>query len=162
MSIPVELAHVRAKTTEYTWAYLLTVRPDATPHLVSISPQWSEQSGVGTGAGAGAGAGAGDGASTDAMILLCVSAGTARNATAGATITLCYPPLDHDGYSLIVDGTAGAVDQGGASPSIDVPDGKQLIRFSPTGAVLHRSATPGFANSATGCANDCLPLTAQD
>ena len=150
MSIPVELAHLRAKTTEYTWAYLLTVRPDATPHLVSISPQWSEQSGAVTDAG------------TDAMILLSVSAGTARNATAGATITLCYPPLDHDGYSLIVDGTAGAVDQVGASPSVDVPDGKQLIRFSPTGAVLHRSATPGFANSATGCANDCLPLTAQD
>jgi|MEHZ01.4.fsa_nt_MEHZ011177882.1_3 hypothetical protein len=148
MSIPVELAHLRAKTAEYTWAYLLTVRPDATPHLVSISPQWSDQSG--------------DDAGSDAMILLCVSAGTARNATVGATITLCYPPLDHDGYSLIVDGTAGAVDQGGASPSIDVPDGKQLIRFSPTGAVLHRSATPGFANSATGCANDCLPLTAQD
>ena len=150
MSIPVELAHLRAKTTEYTWAYLLTVRPDATPHLVSISPQWSEQSGAVTDAG------------TDAMILLSVRAGTARNATAGATITLCYPPLDHDGYSLIVDGTAGAVDQVGASPSVDVPDGKQLIRFSPTGAVLHRSATPGFANSATGCANDCLPLTAQD
>ena len=144
MSIPVELAHLRAKTTEYTWAYLLTVRPDATPHLVSISPQWSEQDGAG------------------ATILLSVSAGTARNATAGATITLCYPPLDHDGYSLIVDGTAGAVHQVGGSPSIDVPDGKQLIRFSPTGAVLHRSATPGFANSATGCANDCLPLTAQD
>ena len=148
MSIPVELAHLRAKTTEYTWAYLLTVRPDATPHLVSISPQWSDQSG--------------DDAGSDAMILLCVSAGTARNATVGATITLCYPPLDHDGYSLIVDGTAGAVDQVEGSPSVDVPDGKQLIRFSPTGAVLHRSATPGFANSATGCANDCLPLTAQD
>ena len=146
MSIPVELAHLRAKTTEYTWAYLLTVRPDATPHLVSISPQWSEQSDAGAGA----------------TILLSVSAGTKRNATAGATITLCYPPLDHDGYSLIVDGTAGAVDQDVGSPSLDVPDGKQLIRFSPTGAVLHRSATPGFANSATGCANDCLPLTAQD
>jgi hypothetical protein len=148
MSIPVELAHLRAKTAEYTWAFLLTVRPDATPHLVSISPQWSDQSG--------------DDAGSDAMILLCVSAGTARNATVGATITLCYPPLDHDGYSLIVDGTAGAVDQVEGSPSVDVPDGKQLIRFSPTGAVLHRSATPGFANSATGCANDCLPLTAQD
>ena len=148
MSIPVELAHLRAKAAEYTWAYVLTVRPDATPHLVSISPQWSDQSG--------------DDAGSDAMILLCVSAGTARNATVGATITLCYPPLDHDGYSLIVDGTAGAVDQVEGSPSVDVPDGKQLIRFSPTGAVLHRSATPGFANSATGCANDCLPLTAQD
>ncbi len=148
MSIPVELAHLRAKAAEYTWAYVLTVRPDGTPHLVSISPQWSDQSGAGAGAGE--------------AILLSVSAGTARNATAGATITLCYPPLDHDGYSLIVDGTAAAVDRGVESSSIDVPGGKQLIRFSPTGAVLHRSATPGFANSATGCANDCLPLNAEE
>jgi hypothetical protein len=131
MSIPVELADLQAKTTEYTWAYLLTVRPDATPHLVSLSPQWD-----------------GD------TLLMSVSAGTARNSTAGATVTLCYPPLDHDGYSLIVDGRAGAVDRADGS----VPDGKHLIRFDPTGAVLHRSAAPGFANSATGCANDCLPV----
>jgi len=142
MSIPVELADLRAKTSEYTWAYLLTVRPNATPHLVSLSPQWSEPAGPGSGS----------------VILLSVSTGTTRNATAGATVTLCYPPLDHDGYSLIVDGTA-VVDQDAESSSIDVPDGKQLIRFSPTGAVLHRSAAPGFANSATGCANDCRPVT---
>ncbi len=130
MSIPVELADLQAKTADYTWAYLLTVRPDATPHLVSMSPQWDGDS-----------------------LLMSVSTGTARNATAGATVTLCYPPLDHDGYSLIVDGFAAAADGAGA-----VPDGKHLIRFAPTGAVLHRSAAPGFANSATGCANDCLPL----
>ncbi|MFT4866917.1 MAG: hypothetical protein ACI9CV_000487 [Ilumatobacter sp.] len=145
MSIPVELADLRAKTTEYTWAYLLTVRPNATPHLVSLSPQWSEPSGSGSGS----------------VILLSVSTGTALNATAAAMVTLCYPPLDHDGYSLIVDGTA-VVDQDAESPSIDVPDGKQLICFSPAGAVLHRSAAPGFANSATGCANDCRPVTLDD
>ena len=149
MSIPVELADLRSKTAEYTWAYLLTVRPDATPHLVSLSPQWSEPTGSGSG--------------LDPAILLSVSTGTARNATAGATVTLCYPPLDHDGYSLIVDGTAdaadGAADAGAGHSGIDVPDGKQLIRFLPTGAVLHRSAAPGFASSATGCANDCLPVT---
>ncbi|WP_395152532.1 pyridoxamine 5'-phosphate oxidase family protein [Ilumatobacter sp.] len=144
MSIPVELADLRSKTAEYTWAYLLTVRPDATPHLVSLSPQWSDPADSGSGSGP--------------VILLSVSSGTARNAAAGATVTLCYPPLDHDGYSLIVDGTAAA--RAGAGHSgIDVPDGKQLICFSPTGAVLHRSAAPGFANSATGCANDCLPVT---
>ena len=131
MSIPVALADLRAKTSEYTWAYLLTVRPDATPHLVSLSPQWD-----------------GD------ELLMSVSAGTARNSTAGATVTLCYPPLDHDEYSLIVDGLASAVESADGS----VPDGKHLIRFEPSGAVLHRSASPGFADSATGCANDCLPV----
>ncbi|MEP1122846.1 MAG: pyridoxamine 5'-phosphate oxidase family protein [Ilumatobacter sp.] len=130
MSIPVELPDLQAKTAEYTWAYLLTVRPDATPHLVSLSPQWD-----------------GD------ALLMSVSTGTARNSTTGAVVTLCYPPLDHDGYSLIVDGLATAVDGTDA-----VPDGKHLIRFAPRGAVLHRSAAPGFANSATGCANDCLPV----
>lgn len=142
MSIPVELADLRSKTAEYTWAYLLTVRSDATPHLVSLSPQWSELTGSGSGSGP--------------AILLSVSPGTARNAAAGATVTLCYPPLDHDGYSLIIDGTADA-DVGHSG--VDVPDGKQLIGFSPTGAVLHRSAASGFASSATGCANDCLPVT---
>ena len=131
MSIPVALADLRAKTSEYTWAYLLTVRPDATPHLVSLSPQWD-----------------GD------ELLMSVSAGTARNSTAGATVTLCYPPLDHDEYSLIVDGLASAVESADGS----VPDGKHLIRFEPSGAVLHRSASPGFTDSATGCANDCLPV----
>ena len=136
MSIPVELDDLRAKTSEYTWAYLLTVRPDATPHLVSLSPEWE-----------------GD------AVLVSVSTGTARNATAGATVTLCYPPLEHDGYSLIVDGLAEpAVDVAGR----DVPDGKHLLRFRPSGAVLHRSAAPGFSNSATGCANDCLPVDAVD
>ena len=131
MSIPVELADLQAKTTEYTWAYLLTVRPDATPHLVSMSPQWD-----------------GD------TLLMSVSTGTARNSTAGRTVTLCYPPLDHDGYSLIVDGLATVAD----TDDGEVPEGKELIRFAPSGAVLHRSAAPGFANSATGCANDCLPV----
>jgi len=87
-----------------------------------------------------------------------VSTGTARNASACLQVTLCYPPLDHDGYSLIVDGIAAPLD-GDLPPGVDpVPDGKVLLRFEPSGAVLHRSAAPGFANSATGCANDCLPV----
>ena len=141
MSIPVELAELQFKTGEYTWAYLLTVRPEATPHLVSLSTSWHH-----------------DGEAS--ALLMSVSAGTARNATAGSVVTLCYPPLNHDGYSLIVDGTASVYD-GVALVGIDaIPEGKALLRFAPTGAVLHRSAAPGFANSATGCANDCLPVDA--
>ena len=138
MSIPVELPDLQAKTAEYTWAYLLTVRPDATPHLVSLSPQWDD----------------------GACLLMSVSAGTARNASACLQVTLCYPPRDHDGYSLIVDGIAAPL-EGDPPAGIDpVPDGKVLLRFEPSGAVLHRSAAPGFSNSATGCANDCLPVDA--
>ncbi len=138
MSIPVELPDLQAKTTEYTWAYLLTVRPDATPHVVSMSTSWSG----------------------DALIMS-ASAGTARNASAGSVVTLCYPPLDHDGYSLIIDGTATVADPSDLPDGIEpLPDGKALLRFAPTGAVLHRSASPGFAGSATGCANDCLPVDA--
>lgn len=138
MSIPVELSDLQAKTAEYTWAYLLTVRPDATPHLVSLSTQWDD----------------------GACLLMSVSAGTGRNASACLQVTLCYPPLDHDGYSLIVDGIAAPL-EGDPPVGIDpVPDGKVLLRFEPSGAVLHRSAAPGFSNSATGCANDCLPVDA--
>ncbi len=136
MIIPVELHDLQAKTQEYTWAYLLTVRPDATPHLVSLSTQWDAEA-----------------------MLMSVSAGTARNAAAGSQVTLCFPPLAHDGYSLIVDGTTTVLDAAEVS-GIDgqIPDGKTLLRFAPTGAVLHRSASAGFINSATGCANDCLPV----
>jgi len=149
MSIPVELSDLQAKTAEYTWAYLLTVRPDATPHLVSLSTHWHT-------ADADAGSGTGD----TSMLLMSVSAGTARNASACLQVTLCYPPLDHAGYSLIVDGIAEPL-EGELPAGIDpVPDGKVLLRFEPTGAVLHRSAAPGFSNSATGCANDCLPVEA--
>ena len=135
MSIPVELSDLQAKTGEYTWAYLLTVRPDATPHLVSLSTLWH-----------------------DDALLMSVSEGTGRNAAGGTTVTLCFPPLDHDGYSLIVDGTATVLDGPPPAGVEPVPDGKSLLRFTPSGAVLHRSAAPGFVNSATGCANDCLPI----
>ena len=60
-------------------------------------------------------------------------------------VTLCYPPTEPDGYSLIVDGTAAV-------------DGESTVRFSPSGAVLHRPAPAGFVGSATGCGNDCEPV----
>ena len=130
MSIPVELPDLQAKTGEYGWAYLLTVRDDQTPHIVSVAANW-------------------DG---DALIMS-VGRGTSRNATARPTVSLCYPPNDADDYSLIVDGTAAAI-----APPADNAAESHWLRFVPTGAVLHRSAQPGFVGSATGCANDCLPV----
>lgn len=120
MSIPVEIADLRAKVGEFDYAYVLTVRDDQRPHVVSTRPAW-------------------DG---DVMVMT-LGRGSTANAAARSSISLCYPPAEADGYSLIVDGTATV-------------DGES-IRFAPTGAVLHRPAPDGFEGGPTGCVNDCLP-----
>ena len=130
MSIPVAIPDLQAKTQEYGWAYLLTVRDDSTPHIVAVGPRWDGDD-----------------------LTMPVGRGTLRNATTRSSITLCYPPIQPDGYSLIVDGSA--------SPGPDV-DGKASIRFAPSAAVLHRSAAPDFGGSATGCSNDCAPVDASN
>lgn len=122
MSIPVAVHALASKMEEYGWAYLLTVRDDQRPHVVAISPEWD-----------------GD------VLVSDVGRGTAANAAARSSISLCFPPPDRDGYSLIVDGTAAV-------------DGTTL-RFSPTGAVLHRPAAPDFEASSEGCGSDCAPVT---
>ena len=68
---------------------------------------------------------------------------TRRNASAHPDVTLVWPPREPGGYTLIIDGRA-TVDGGG-------------VRIRPTGAVLHRPATPG-APTASGCGDDCVPL----
>ena len=40
MSVAVDLDDLQAKTAEYRWAYLLTVRDDPRPHVVAVSPAW--------------------------------------------------------------------------------------------------------------------------
>jgi hypothetical protein len=122
MSIPVAIADLATKTNEYGWAYLLTVRDDLRAHIVAVTPEWS-----------------GD------QLLISVGRGTGRNAAERPNVSLCYPPVDAGGYSLIVDGDATVEDD-------------STIRFAPTGAVLHRPAPAGFVGSATGCGNDCAPV----
>jgi len=122
MSIPVAIEDLAAATGEYGWAYLLTVRDDFRPHIVAVTPTWD----------------------TDHLVMS-VGRGTARNAGARPAISLCYPPVNDGGYSLIVDGTAAV-------------DGEGTVRFAPTGAVLHRPAPDGFTSSTTGCGNDCEPV----
>ena len=78
-------------------------------------------------------------------LVMAVGRGTARNAAARTAIALCYPPVTQGGYSLIVDGDAVVGDDA-------------VVRFEPTGAVLHRPAPEGFTGSATGCGNDCEPV----
>lgn len=122
MSIPVAIDDLAAATGEYGWAYLLTVRDDLRPHIVAVDPTWD-----------------GD------HLVIDVGRGTARNAAARSSISLCYPPVEDGGYSLIVDGDATVISDAS-------------VRFAPTGAVLHRPVTPGFGESSTGCGNDCEPV----
>jgi hypothetical protein len=124
MSIPVELPDLARKIGEYEYAYVLTVRDDGRPHIVSTHPVWG-----------------GD------ELVLSVGRGSTANAVARPSISLCYPPSEVGGYSLIIDGTAS------------VPE-DQAVRFAPTGAVLHRPAKEGLPGSVTGCASDCAPVTA--
>jgi hypothetical protein len=122
MSIPVAIDDLAAATSEYGWAYLLTVRDDLRPHIVAVTPEWDGES-----------------------LLMNVGRGTARNAAARPSVSLCYPPVEDGGYSLIVDGDATIRDD-------------SMVCFTPTGAVLHRPAPEGFSGSATGCGNDCEPV----
>ncbi|WP_298886257.1 hypothetical protein [uncultured Serinicoccus sp.] len=60
-------------------------------------------------------------------------------------VTLLLPPAEPGGYALVVDGEASLV-------------GEEL-HVEPSHAVLHRRPRPGSPPSATGCGNDCQPLS---
>jgi hypothetical protein len=104
MSVAVGLDELRSKSAEYGWAYLLTVRDDLRPHVVAVSPTW-----------------------TDGALVMSVGRGSARNAVARPSITLCFPPVEAAGFSLIVDGVAAVDDE--------------TVTLTPTAAVLHRPAS---------------------
>ncbi len=122
MSIPVAIPDLEVATAERGWAYLLTVRDDLRPHIVAVMPRWEAE-----------------------RLAIDVGRGTARNASERPAVTLCYPPVAPDGYSLIVDGTAEV-------------DAEGRILFDPSGAVLHRPAAPGVGGSSTACGNDGEPV----
>lgn len=122
MSIPVAIADLAAAVSEYGYAYLLTVRDDLRAHIVAVTPVWEGE-----------------------RLVMDVGRGTAHNATQRPSISLCYPPSEAGGYSLIIDGEA-TVDSG------------STVTFAATGAVLHRPAPIGFGGSSTGCGNDCEPV----
>ena len=116
-----EIDDLRSEAERYGFAYLLTVRDDDRPHIVAVDPEWEGRS-----------------------LVTSVGRGTAANVSARPEITLCYPPVDDGGYSLIVDGR-GSVDR------------DHVVTFTPHSAVLHRPATPG-SPSQTGCDHDCKPV----
>lgn len=125
MSIPVALDDLVAAASSYGFAYVVTVTGAGTPHLVAATPEW------------------GDGGAR-----ITVGRRTLDNATARPSISLCYPPVEPGGYSLITDGTASVAGEG-------------TITFVPATAIYHRPATSGSAHSggaAEGCVSDCVPV----
>ena len=114
MSIQVgleELGSVAANQAPY--AYFISVGDDHTAHMVAIRPAIGE---------------------TD--ITCEVGRTSVANASVRPAVTLLWPPAAHDGYSLIVDGTARVEGD--------------VVYVAPTRAVQHRPAPGG--------GNDCEPV----
>jgi hypothetical protein len=115
MSIPVHLDDVRKVADgQAPFAYLLTVSDDHSAHAVAITPF------IGEG------------------VIECAAGKTScRNAAVRPRVSLLWPPLRPEDYSLIVDGDAEV-------------EGSSL-RVRPARAVRHRLAAGG--------GNDCEPVS---
>jgi pyridoxamine 5'-phosphate oxidase-like protein len=101
MSVVVDLADLPERLREFDRGYLLTTK-DGLVKAVSVR------------------AAAEDGS----LLVATPGGGSLRNVAANPTVTLLFPPLDHPGMTLLVDGTAAA-------------EGDD-VRVTPTGAVLHK------------------------
>ena len=120
VSVPVALDRLRDEVTRFgTHPFILTVSDSGRPHAVSATTAW-------------------DG---DDLIAGC-GRSTASFATARPDISLLWPPIEPEGYSLIVDGTATVDDQ--------------QIRLRPSKAVLHRSAPS--PDPLSSCSSDCVTI----
>lgn len=106
MSIPVDLADLEQVAASHPFAYVLTVGDGLRPHLVAVRPRFD---------------GPGE-------LVAEVGRTTLANVAARPDITLVWPPVTPDGYSLVVDARAHA----------GTADG--TIAISAVGAVLHRPA----------------------
>lgn len=123
MSIPVDVRDLAAALAERDAGYLLTVTGAGTVKVVTVEPTF-----------------------TDGILLVeGPGRGTLANLAAPGPVTLVFPPREHRGYTLLVDGTGQVVGDD--------------VRVTPTGAVLHRPAhhADGPA-SAGGCGHDCAPV----
>jgi hypothetical protein len=115
MSEKIDLDELASSLRHYGFAYLLTVGDDHRAHAVAVRP------------------------SLDGRVLEIAGLGrrTRANLEARPDISLVWPPFEHGGYSLIVDGRASLTEAGAT--------------VTPEHAVLHRPAEDG-----TG--SDCVSL----
>lgn len=119
MSVAVGLDRLREEVDRLgSHAFALTVSDDDSPHAVAVSVTWD-----------------------DGVLAASVGSRTAANARARPTVSLLWAAPDAAGFSLIVDGTAGA-------PSGS--DGGRLI-VHPTRAVLHRASVAPDGSTSSDC-----------
>ncbi len=123
MSVKVDLDELASHLQHYNFAYLMTVGDDLRAHAVAVRPTL-------------------DGASVDVRGL---GRRTRSNLEARPDISLVWPPFEHGGYSLIVDGRATLTEHG--------------VSVEPAHAVLHRPAEDGTAG---GCGSDCVHVGHSD
>jgi hypothetical protein len=102
VSIAVALEDLPAKVAEYPWCYLVTTGEER-PHVLAVKPSVVDGG------------------------LRCETGHSSRaNVVQHPLVVLIFPPVDSDGFSMIVDG-AGEVNGDG-------------VMITPTWAVLHRPA----------------------
>jgi hypothetical protein len=117
MSVKVDLAELAEHLQHYGLAYLLTVGDDSRPHAVATHPTFEGRT----------------------LDVGGVGRQTRANLEARPDVTLLWPPFEHGGYSLIVDGHVTL-------------DGDRAA-LEPRHAILHRTA-------ADGTGHDCVPVDA--
>ena len=103
MSIAVPLESLPDELSRRGFGYLLTTGDDGRPHAVALVPE------VGEG-----------------TLRFRAGGRTCANASARAAVSIIFPPIDGDGFSLLVDGDA-------------VVEGDVVV-LAPTWAVRHRPA----------------------
>jgi len=123
MSIEVELSELADTVARYRFAYLLTVGDDGRSRALAVTP------GI-------------DGA---ALVVEAVGRRSRENLLAQPEVTLLWPPVSVDGYSLIVDGEASVREES--------------VRVTPIRAVLHRPALKPDSPTPGGCESDCIELS---
>jgi hypothetical protein len=125
MSIPVELSDLAGALADHGDGYLLTCGARGVKAITVTARV--------------------DG---DVLRIPGASRGTSANLEGDPTATLLFPPREPRGHTLLIDGTARAVDDG--------------FELTPASAVLHRPAdhTDGAATGSTGsaCGHDCEPV----
>lgn len=115
MSVTVELERLRQEVTRFgSSPYLLTVSDDGRPHATVVRVTWA-----GNALGAG------------------VGRRSAANVAERPDVSLLWPPVDEEGFSLIVDGRASV-------------DGER-VTVQPERAILHRQRVDGAGS-------DCVRL----
>jgi hypothetical protein len=125
MSETLSIDRLRTESARFgIYPYLLTQGDDGRPHAVAVSIEWH-----------------GD------RILTSTGTRSAANVDARPLLSLLWPPIEAEGYSLIIDGDGCVIGSGSDA----------LISVTPTRGVLHRPGTSA-ASTARGCGSDCIPL----